>query len=69
MRESSYEKQLPQCKGERFSDLKQSPGLVPKAKMKKTAVVAVDVYSTKRSNVHTQLCPIIQFEAFWRKKK
>ena len=40
MRESSYEKQLPQCKGERFSDLKQSPGLVPKAKMK---MVAIDV--------------------------
>ena len=43
MRESSYEKQLPQCKGERFSDLKQSPGLVPKAKMKNPAVVAIDV--------------------------
>ena len=44
MRESSYEKQLPQCKGERFSDLKQSPGLVPKAKMKKKlAVVAIHV--------------------------
>ena len=67
MRESSYEKQLPQCKGERLSDLKQSPGLVPKAKMKKTRRGSNSC--AKRSNVHTQLCPIIQFETFWRKKK
>ena len=53
MRESSYEKQLPQCKGERFSDLKQSPGLVPRAKMKKPAVVAIDV---QRGATFTHSC-------------
>ena len=53
MRESSYEKQLPQCKGERFSDLKQSPGLVPRAKMKKPAVIAIDV---QRGATFTHSC-------------